>query len=616
MLATTNLASLLPLVGFLYFIGWSGNSTPKSAAFGFQLLLLFPLSTALTDIVAKSSYSLSVTDVDWLHGSSETLLLTASLYVASGFRNVLAGEGERPGPAFRYPAFVVLGLVVLATAFGPALGFEEHSAFLFGLGNLGANPLGTLASAAEPATALSIPTWTAHFSSAAGWLFASGLVNQYAEYTSNPKWRYLAYAMLPLHASGVAGATYHFFFNSPDVSFLVALQAGLVLIGNTALLVAAVQLSRSNGWNVREAIESATISSTDRTYGERQLAQQRQGRFIPYEMQPAWLVGGGLGSLSLLAAYTMKYATLASRAPFDPSEGVLTGWVVCLAIPALVIYRFASVAPIFYDERPMSNAQPQRGQPQRGQPLGARRVLPNNPTESRRPNSIRGAALGAPQMPEGPLAADPRQAPAGARWRAPAGYGAESPIAGREDEYAAVMGQPSATKGAGGGATGVREGATSASGDASAPPPAPLPIDQERLGRSPGIQNNFYEMAQADFKRPFGAAPGAVPPVPEAPPADTSSAGASVQPLDAKRVDRAAQQPTGYATESPSPVAAAILQGLQARVAPILGAVVTLVGVAAALSARKEAEEGRMREETLSRRLAALEAQLDAQRNK
>ena len=599
---------------FLYFVGWSGNGTPRSATFGFQLLLLSPLSAALTDIVAKSSFAASAADVDWLHGTSEALLATASLYVASSFRNALAGGGERSGPSFRYPAFAVVWLAVLATAYGPSVGFGQHSAFLLGLGNLGANPLGTLAVAVEPANALSIPTWTVHFASAFGWLYASGMVNRYGEYTGNPKWRLLAFAMLPLHASGVAGCTYHFFFNSPDVSFLVALQAGLALIGHTALLVAAVLLSVSNGWNVGEAIESATLSNADRAYRERQRFQRQQGGRVPYDMQPTWLTIGGLGSLSLLASYMIKYAPLATRVPFDPSEGVLTGWLVCLALPALVGYRFASLAPAFYDGSFVSNAQlqsmskAQLRRSRRGQPLGARRVLQNSPpyygsstADSRRPYGT-----GAPRMPEVPRAGDPPQAPAGTRWRAPAGYGAESPMAGREDEYAAVMGQPGATGARGGG------GATGANGGAPAPPIASPPVDQERRGRSPGIQNNFYDQAQADFKRPYGASPGAAPPAPGAPPAGVSSFGAGDQLLDARREDRAAAS-TRDGAESPTPAAPAMGGGLQARVAPIVGAAVTLVGVAAALSARKEAAEGRAREETLSRRLAALEAQLDSQ---
>ena len=233
---------------FLYFIGWPGNGTPRSATFGFQLLLLCPLATALTEIVAKSSFALRAADVDWLHGTSEVFLATASLYVASGFRDALAGEDarygpqERYGPPSRFPAFAVVWLAVLATAYGPSVGFGEHSAFLLGLGNLGADQLDTLAVATEPSNALSIPTWTVHFASAFGWLYATGMVNRYGEYTGNPKWRLLAFAMLPLHASGVAACTYHFFFNSPDVSFLVALQAGLALIGHTALLIAAALL--------------------------------------------------------------------------------------------------------------------------------------------------------------------------------------------------------------------------------------------------------------------------------------------------------------------------------------------------------------------------------------
>ena len=95
-------------------------------------------------------------------------------------------------------------------------------------------------------------------------------------------------------------------------------------------------------------------------------------------------------------------------------------------------------------------------------------------------------------------------------------------MAGREAEYAAIMGQSGAA-----GATGANEAA-------SAPPVAPPPVDQERRNLSPGIQNNFYDQAQADFKRPYGSSPGA-------PPADARSVGAGEQPLDAKRGDRAAE---------------------------------------------------------------------------
>ena len=187
-------------------------------------------------------------------------------------------------------------------------------------------------------------------------------------------------------------------------------------------------------------------------------------------------------------------------------------------------------------------------------------------------------------------------------------------MAGREAEYAAIMGQSGAA-----GAT----GATGANEAASAPPVAPPPVDQERRSLSPGIQNNFYDQAQADFKRPYGSSPGGAPPAPGAPPADARSVRAGEQPLDAKRGDRAAESaneslendlagygravgpltgarrlrsapeifftglknlrkdPLGWLSsdeaESPKPAAPAMGGGLQARVAPIAGAALTLV---------------------------------------
>ena len=309
----------------------------------------------------------------------------------------------------------------------------------------------------------------------------------------------------------------------------------------------------------------------------------------------------------------------------------------------------------------MSNGQLRRSR--RGQPLGARRVFQNSPPyygssmgDLRRPDLRRPFGTDAPRMPEVPPTDDPRQAPAGSRWRPPAGYGAESPMSGREAEYAAIMGQSDAAR-----TTGANEGA---SAPPVAPPPvAPPPVDQGRRSLSPGIQNNFYDQAQSDFKRPYGSSPGGAPPAPDAPPADARSVGAGEQPLDAKRGDRAAESaneslendlagygravdpltgaqrlrsapeifftglknllkdPLGWLSrdeaESPKPAAPAMGGGLQARVVPIVGAALTIVGVAAALSARQGAE-GRAREESLSRelsrRLAELEARLESQR--
>ena len=85
------------------------------------------------------------------------------------------------------------------------------------------------------------------------------------------------------------------------------------------------------------------------------------------------------------------------------------------------------------------------------------------------------------------------------------GFGAESPIPGREKEYQAFKDQAS-NQYAGGAAY-------------TAPP-----IDAERRNRSPGISSNFYDVAQADFKRPYGMGAGATLGAPEAPPAGQAPA--------------------------------------------------------------------------------------------
>ena len=69
--------------------------------------------------------------------------------------------------------------------------------------------------------------------------------------------------MLPLHASGVAACTYHFFYNNPDLAFLVTLQAGLTALGNTTVAIAAFRLALSNGWTIGELDPRKLVSKGD-----------------------------------------------------------------------------------------------------------------------------------------------------------------------------------------------------------------------------------------------------------------------------------------------------------------------------------------------------------------
>eukprot|EP00966_Prymnesium_polylepis_P312896 7230528-Prymnesium_polylepis.1 len=93
------------------------------------------------------------------------------------------------------------------------------------------------------------------------------------------------------------------------------------------------------------------------------------------------------------------------------------------------------------------------------------------------------AAPSAPIWPAPPGALDRERRKA--KERADASFGHESVLPGREAEYEAFKAQG---------------GAESAAGPAYEPPA----IDDERRSRSPGLRNNFYDVSQADFKRPHG----------------------------------------------------------------------------------------------------------------
>lgn len=129
-------ASLLPYVVFLYFLNFHGNRVPVLANFGFQFLLLFVFSTIPSGIISKSNYGCSLADVDWLHGGAESLLTITNLLIVLGFTNA-STQSEPLSP--NKPRLIALGALaafIAAMSLGPSLGFEAHSPFLFGLGNL------------------------------------------------------------------------------------------------------------------------------------------------------------------------------------------------------------------------------------------------------------------------------------------------------------------------------------------------------------------------------------------------------------------------------------------------------------------------------------------------
>ncbi|XP_062180716.1 uncharacterized protein LOC133885094 isoform X2 [Phragmites australis] len=74
--------SLFPYLGFLYFMTRS-KTAPGLTLFGFYFLLAFVGATT------KVHYGTSLSNVDFLHGSAESLLTLTNLFIVLGLRGAL-----------------------------------------------------------------------------------------------------------------------------------------------------------------------------------------------------------------------------------------------------------------------------------------------------------------------------------------------------------------------------------------------------------------------------------------------------------------------------------------------------------------------------------------------
>jgi hypothetical protein len=95
---------------------------------------------------------------------------------------------------------------------------------------------------AEPANALSLPTWAVHTSSLIEWAMGMVLMWRYADVSGQPAFKGLAWGMLPALMSAAAALTWHFFYNAPTLQWVVVLQAALTLVGNFTLWWAAYRI--------------------------------------------------------------------------------------------------------------------------------------------------------------------------------------------------------------------------------------------------------------------------------------------------------------------------------------------------------------------------------------
>ncbi|OSX72783.1 hypothetical protein BU14_0404s0010 [Porphyra umbilicalis] len=91
-------ASLFPYLAFLYFLSRPETGCPKGAYRGFAFLLVFVFATIPAGIYAKVVVGDILANVDWLHGSAESLLTVTNLLIVGGFRAGLASPTGPPPP--------------------------------------------------------------------------------------------------------------------------------------------------------------------------------------------------------------------------------------------------------------------------------------------------------------------------------------------------------------------------------------------------------------------------------------------------------------------------------------------------------------------------------------
>lgn len=163
-----------------------------------------------------------------------------------------------------------------------------------------------------------------------------GLVWDFSKNTGNEKWKGLTWGMLPLHASGIAACTYHFFYNPSTLQFLVTSQAGLTLLGNITCAIAAYRIAVSNGWTLSE-LNPLPASNTSPNGIVIENAATMPLELTGKDTTDAALAVK-LAALTFGTAYVVKYGELGLDIPFE-QNGLIAGAMIA-GFPALTALNF------------------------------------------------------------------------------------------------------------------------------------------------------------------------------------------------------------------------------------------------------------------------------------
>ncbi|PXF41372.1 Ycf49-like protein [Gracilariopsis chorda] len=308
-------ASLFPYLAFLYLLNRKQVNCPPLANFGFRFLLVFVFATIPAGIYAKTHYHDILANVDWLHGSAESLLTITNLLIVLGFRQASGTEKEATTTPQRSE--------------GAKVGAQMVPTLLL---LLGAPLLGGLLATVheEPANALSFPTWIIHVSSLVEWLVAMGLVWEYSERSRNERWKGLTWGMVPLHTSGICACTYHLFYNAPSLSVLVLLQAALTFVGNCSMAFATCRIG-GQGDESGDDADDDKVEAESSLMGFEDMGTSKNSNLM---------LLGKVFALSAMGSAGVKWGSLLFDAPFS---GSLPLALTLITVPtALNVVKWAS----------------------------------------------------------------------------------------------------------------------------------------------------------------------------------------------------------------------------------------------------------------------------------
>ena len=252
-------------------------------------MLVFVFATIPAGIYAKVQYHDILANIDWLHGTAESFLTITNLLIILGFRLTRLKAVKNDDNNVSSVKYNDAGLIILSLL--SILSISSNSEFLPFVHT-------------EPSNALSIPTWMVHSSSILEWLTAMKLIWDHAETSGNPRWKGMAIGMIPSHTSGLCACTFHFFYNSPLLLWLVSFQALTTVIGNSTMAFAA--------YRIYEYEKNNPI---------------KKGQLLPLDKSDKDFVAELLLN-SFVIAMIIKYGELLIDFPFNPTTSVAAGIII------------------------------------------------------------------------------------------------------------------------------------------------------------------------------------------------------------------------------------------------------------------------------------------------